>query len=106
MCMFSSIFILNAKFVGCTSRAHTGLLIHVPSAVHAFIFLARRIQPFLSLVEREVDIQLFPMQAIIVNIYENNSLSTSALLTFTIRTYVSLITTVNTRREHNLRLNG
>ena len=35
---------------------HTGFLIHLPSAVHAFIFLARRIQPFLSLVDREVEL--------------------------------------------------
>ena len=28
---------------------------HLPSAVRAFIFFARRIQPFLSLVDREVD---------------------------------------------------
>ena len=33
---------------------HTGFLFHLPSAVRAFIFLARRIQPFLSLVDREV----------------------------------------------------
>ena len=30
-------------------------LIHLPSAVHAFIFLARRVQPFLSLVDREFE---------------------------------------------------
>ena len=30
-------------------------LIHLPSAVRAFIFVARRIQPFLSLVDREVE---------------------------------------------------
>ena len=29
--------------------------VHLPSAVLAFIFLARRIQPFLSLVDREVE---------------------------------------------------
>ena len=29
--------------------------IHVPSAVRAFVLLARRIQPFLSLVDREVE---------------------------------------------------
>ena len=40
---------------GRTSRGHTGFLIHVPSVVLALIFLARRIQPFLSLVDREVD---------------------------------------------------
>ena len=51
-------FILDIKFVGCTSRVtqeegHTGFLIHLLSAVRALIFLARRIQPFLSLVDRE-----------------------------------------------------
>ena len=34
-------------------EGHMGFLIHLPSAVHAFIFLARRIQPFLSLVDRQ-----------------------------------------------------
>ena len=33
----------------------TGFLVHLPSAVLALIFLARRIRPFLSLVDREVD---------------------------------------------------
>ena len=37
-------------------EGHTGFLIHLLSAVRALIFLARRIQPFLSLVDREVDI--------------------------------------------------
>ena len=36
-------------------EGHTGFLIHLLSALHAFIFLARRIQPFLSLVDREVE---------------------------------------------------
>ena len=30
-------------------EGHTGFLIHLPSAVRALIFVARRIQPFLSL---------------------------------------------------------
>ena len=30
-------------------ECHTGFLIHLPSAVLAVIFLAKRIQPFLSL---------------------------------------------------------
>ena len=34
---------------------YTGFLVHLPSAVLALIFLARRIQPFLSLVDREVE---------------------------------------------------
>ena len=36
-------------------EGHTGFLIHLLSAVHAYIFLARRIQPFLSLVDREIE---------------------------------------------------
>ena len=36
-------------------KGHTGVLIHLLSAVRALIFLARRIQPFLSLVDREVE---------------------------------------------------
>ena len=36
-------------------EGHTGFLIHLPSAMFAFIFLARRIQPFLSFVDREVE---------------------------------------------------
>ena len=36
-------------------EGHTGFSIHLPSALRALIFLARRIQPFLSLVDREVD---------------------------------------------------
>ena len=49
-------FILDIN--GRTSRGHTGgrsHIIHLLSAVHALIFLARRIQPFLSLVDREVE---------------------------------------------------
>ena len=53
-------FILDAGLVdlpaGVTQEeGHTGFLIHLPSAVPALIFLARRIQPFLSLVDREVE---------------------------------------------------
>ena len=36
-------------------EGQTGFLIHLLSAVHALIFLARRIQPFLSLVDRELE---------------------------------------------------
>ena len=36
-------------------EGHTGFLIHLPSAVRALIFVARRIQPFFSLVDREVE---------------------------------------------------
>ena len=34
-------------------EGHTGFLIHLPSAVLALILIARRIQPFFSLVDRE-----------------------------------------------------
>ena len=54
VCVFFP-FILGIKFVGRTSGGHTGVLIHLLSAVRALIFLARRIQPFLSLVDREVE---------------------------------------------------
>ena len=60
MCVFFP-FILDIKFVGRTSRGHTGgrshrIFIHLLSAVRALIFLARRIQPFLSLVDRAVKV--------------------------------------------------
>ena len=57
MCVVSSQFVLDVKIVGSTSRGHTGFLIHLPSAavLAALIFLVRRIQPFLSLVDREVE---------------------------------------------------
>ena len=41
-------------------EGNTGVL-HFPSAVLAFIFLARRIQPFLCLVDREVEFCLTPL---------------------------------------------
>ena len=36
-------------------EGHTGLFIRLLAAVRALIFLARRIQPLLSLVDREVE---------------------------------------------------
>ena len=36
-------------------EGHTGFFIRLLSAVRALIFLARRIQPFLSLVDREIE---------------------------------------------------
>ena len=52
-------FIPDVRFVdvpaGVTQEeGHTGFL-HLPSAALALLFLARRIQPFLSLVDREVE---------------------------------------------------
>ena len=66
VCVFFP-FILDIKFVGRTSRGqqqqqqhrrkvtHTAFFIHLLSAVRALIFLARRIQPFLTPVDREVE---------------------------------------------------
>ena len=53
-------FILDVMFVdvpaGVTQEeGHTGLLLHLPSAVLALIFVARRIQPLFSLVDHEVE---------------------------------------------------
>ena len=63
MCVFVYIFIpfiLDVRFVnvpaGVTQEeGHTVGFLHLPSAVPALIFPARRIQPFLSLVDREVE---------------------------------------------------
>ena len=71
MCVFFP-FILDIKFVGRTSLGHTGaeyhtgFSIHLLSAVRALIFLARRIQPFLSLVDREVEFCVLPGNDLIV----------------------------------------
>ena len=69
MKIFSFFFLREASFKGgggtsssldvpagvTQEEGHTGFCIHLPSAVHALISLARRIQPFLSLVDREVE---------------------------------------------------
>ena len=52
-------FILDVRLVGLPAgvtqeEGRTGFL-HLPSAVLALTFLARRIQPFLSLVDRDVE---------------------------------------------------
>ena len=44
-------------------EGNTGFSIHLLSAVLAFIFLARRIQPFLSLVDREVEFCVLTIQS-------------------------------------------
>ena len=59
VCVYHSI-ILDVRGVdvpaGVTQEeGPTGFLIHLPSAVIALIFLARRIKPFLSFVDREVE---------------------------------------------------
>ena len=60
VCVFSSHSFWTSSSLdvpaGVTEEeGHTGFLIHLLSAVRALIFLARRIQQFLSLVDREVE---------------------------------------------------
>ena len=61
VCVFSSHSFWTSSSLdvpaGVTQEeGHTGFLIHLLSAVRALIFLARRIQPFISLVDREVEV--------------------------------------------------
>ena len=60
VCVFSSHSFWTSSSLDVPARVtqeegHTGFLIHLLSAVRALIFLARRIQPFLSIVDREVE---------------------------------------------------
>ena len=60
VCVFSSHSFWTSSSLDVPARVtqeegHTGFLIHLLYAVRALVFLARRIQPFLSLVDREVD---------------------------------------------------
>ena len=68
MCVFSSHSFGTSSSLdvpaGVTQEeGHTGFLIHLLSAVRALIFLARRIQPFLSLVDREVEFCVLTIQS-------------------------------------------
>ena len=61
VCVFSSRLFWTSSSLdipaGVTQEeGHTGFFIHLLSAVRALIFLARKIQPFLSLVDREVEL--------------------------------------------------
>ena len=58
VCVFPSHLIWTSSALDVPARVtqeegRTGFLIHLPSAVRALMFLARRIQPCLSLVDRE-----------------------------------------------------
>ena len=57
VCVFSSHSFWTSMDVpaGVTQEVNTGFSIHLLSAVLALTFLARRIQPLLSLVDREVE---------------------------------------------------
>ena len=69
VCVFSSHSFWTSSSLdvpaGVTQEeGHTGFLIHLLSAVRALIFLARRIQPFLSLVDREVEFCTFVLSRV------------------------------------------
>ena len=55
-------FVLDIRLVdvpaGVTQEGGNTVFFHLPSAVFALIFLAKRIEPFLSLVDREVELCL------------------------------------------------
>ena len=60
-------FILGVKFVGVPAgvtqeEGHVGFF-HLSSAVLALVFLARRIQPFLSVVDGEVEFGVLTIQS-------------------------------------------
>ena len=60
VCVFSSHSFWTSSSLDVPARvtqeeSNTGFFIHLLSAVRALVFLARRIQPFLSLVDREVE---------------------------------------------------
>ena len=68
VCVFYPSIILDVRLVdvpaGVTQQqeeGHTGFLIHLPSALLALIFLARRIELFLSLVDRDVEFCVLPI---------------------------------------------
>ena len=68
MCVFSSHSFWTSSSLdvpaGVTQEeGHTGFFIHLLSAVRALIFLARRIQPFLSLVDREIECCVLAIQS-------------------------------------------
>ena len=72
VCVFSSHSFWTSSSldvpVGVTQEeGHTGFIIHLLSAVRALISLARRIQPFLSLVHREVEFCVLTIYLIVLH---------------------------------------
>ena len=73
VCVFVVIlFILDVRVVdapaGITQEEGRTIFLHLSSAVLALIFLARRIQPSLSLVDREVYRILFTHELIVLHL--------------------------------------
>ena len=67
VCVCGRLIYSGRQACGRTSRGHTGCLL-LPSAVLALMFLARRTQPFLSLVDREVDFFLCTNELIVLHL--------------------------------------
>ena len=68
MCVFSSHSFWTSSSSGVPAgdtqeEGHTEFLIRLPSAVRALIFLAGRIQPFLSLADREVEFRVLTISS-------------------------------------------
>ena len=68
VCVLSSHLFWTSSSLDVPARVtqeedHTGFLIHLTSAVRELIFRARKIQPFLSLVDREVESCVLTIQS-------------------------------------------
>ena len=59
---------LDVPAVVTQEEGHTGFLIHLPFAVRGSTFLARKIQLFLSLVDREVEVCLCTNDLIVLHL--------------------------------------
>ena len=70
VCVSSHLFWTSSSVdVPAGEEGHTtGFLIHLPTAVRASIFLARRIQPFLSFLDREVEFCVLTIQSFSTNL--------------------------------------
>ena len=66
--VFSShLFFVNEPARVTTDEGHTGILIHLASAMLAYFFLARRIKPSLSLVDRDVEFGVLTIYLIVLH---------------------------------------
>ena len=67
--VFSShLFFVNESAGVTTEEGHTGILIHLASPMLAYFFLARRIQPPLSLVDRDVQFCILTIYFIVLHL--------------------------------------
>ena len=67
--VFSShLFFVNDSAGVTTEEGRTGILIHLASAMLAYFFLSRRIQPSLSLVYRDVEFCILTIYLIVLHL--------------------------------------